>query len=68
MMTRTITNCEHEIDFDGLIEGGDCDDMAMFKAACCWVRCKFCGCKGLCVDDTGDFWINPETGKLDVQR
>jgi hypothetical protein len=62
---KKIDNCEHEIDFNGWVEPGDLDDIARFKQACFWMRCKHCGCKGLCVDDTGDFWLNPETGVLE---
>jgi hypothetical protein len=67
MMKQMIINCEHEMDLNEPIEWGDYEDMSMFNhQACFWMRCKFCGCKGLCVDDTGDFWVDPETGKLDV--
>ena len=56
--------CEHEVDFNGPREPGDMDDVSIFKAACEWVRCKHCGCKGLCVDDTGNFWVDPDTSRL----
>lgn len=56
-------DCEHEIDLDGPIEGGDWEDINRFRAACVWVQCKHCGCRGLSVDDTGDFWEG-ENGEL----
>jgi hypothetical protein len=57
-------NCDHEVDMDAPMEPGDYEDIARFKAACMWVRCKHCGCRGLCVDDTGDFWEDPITKEL----
>ena len=61
-----INSCDHEMDLDGSMEPGDLDDVARFKQACFWMKCKHCGCKGLCVDDTGDFWVDQSTGMLDV--
>lgn len=57
--------CEHEIDYNAPMYGGDFEDIARFKAACVWVICKNCGRKGLCVDDTGTFWEDEE-GNLEV--
>ena len=46
---------EHEIDYSN-VYGCDWDYVSKFKAMCCHIMCKKCGCKGITVDDTGTFW------------
>lgn len=56
--------CDHEMDFDAPTEPADWEEIARFREACFWMVCKNCGCRGLCVDDTGNFWEDPDTGEL----
>ena len=69
MTKQNSLDCEHEVDWDISItppspdakdqrwmRPGDMDDMVRWKAACIHVYCRKCGCKGVMVDDTGNFW------------
>jgi hypothetical protein len=47
------------------MEPGDIDDVARYKAACAYMYCKYCKCKGITVDDTGEFWDEDGSGKYD---
>jgi len=68
--------CEHEMDEDIPItpppkdapdqrwtEPGDMADVVRYKAACVYIYCKHCKCKGITVDDTGEFWDEDGSGK-----
>lgn len=68
--------CEHEVDWSlplnpptkdaedqRWMEPGDCEDIARWKAACIYVYCKKCGCRGISVDDTGEFWDEEKNGR-----
>jgi hypothetical protein len=62
-----MEECEHEIDFNILSYDIDVDikDMLRFKESCSGIVCKKCGRKGLCVNNTGNFWED-EDGNLEV--
>jgi len=58
-----MIECKHEMD-DGDVEPCDAEDLVRFQAACFRIRCRHCGARGFCVDDTGNFWEDPDTGEL----
>jgi hypothetical protein len=65
----SVQNCEHEIDWSipvvpppkdakdqRWMEPVEPVDVRVAREAATYVYCKKCGCKGMIVDDTGNFW------------
>ena len=53
-------NCDHEIDDETAGESCDGDIMSQYREAAFYIQCKKCGGAGICVDDTGDFWLDDD--------
>ena len=61
---KNFNTCNHSMDLSNS-EPADWEDLARFREAGFWVRCKHCNCRILIVDDTGNFVEDPNTGQLE---
>lgn len=53
-------NCEHEMVERVPTDWFDFDDMRKYGNQGFHVKCKHCGCKGVCVKDEGEIWEDEE--------
>lgn len=54
------SGCDHEIDWDGNFDNFNGDEIAKWKAVGFYCQCRHCGGAGVCMDDTGNFWLDED--------